>query len=105
MDGDIFLRQKREEKVGADCSDCLGSPERRGRVARKHTGGSVQASGPSVVRGKTKGFNPHFNKSSFAQSLASVNIGYVHCPQLGGKPARSTEPGIFANLRTPEGAI
>ena len=105
MDGGTLLRQKREKKVGADCSDCLGSPECRGRVAPKHTGGSVQAGGPSAVRGETIGFNPHFNKNSFAQSLASVNIGYVHCHQLGGKPARSTEPGIFAHLRTSEGTI
>ena len=65
----------------------------------------MQASGPPALGGKTKGSNQHFNKNSFAQSLALANIGYVHCPQLGGKPAKSTEPGIFAHLRTPEGTI
>ena len=50
-------------------------------------------------------FNPQFDKDSFALSLAAENIDYIHCPRLGGKPTKCTEPGIFANLRTPEGAI
>ena len=50
-----------------------------------------------------KGRNPQFNKNFLEPALVAENIAYVHCPELGGKPNGSSEPGVFARLKTREG--